>query len=207
MASSISSCPLELSMTTHPSDISSILVRVSLRFSRLSNLSSSSPLDSILESAVRSSTSTRILTSGVGRTLSNILYAKAANLSGRYETAMMYLTKITSSYLLWERFMTPTDLTTSRMYRQEDMIRAGMLSTRRSLPSSLPMAMLRFGCSRTSTLLPGLYSGDVVAIVPIWAVCITAGLIAMLSELLCPGRFDNLTNSMTVAVTMCLLGL
>ena len=53
----------------------------------------------------------------------------------------------------------------------------------------------------------GLYSGDVVAIVPIWAVCITAGFIAMLSELLCPGRFDNLSNSMTVAVAMCLVGL
>ena len=53
----------------------------------------------------------------------------------------------------------------------------------------------------------GLYSGDVVAIVPSWIASVVAGLIAMFSEMLCPGQFDNLSNSMTVAIGMCLLGL
>lgn len=53
----------------------------------------------------------------------------------------------------------------------------------------------------------GLYPGDVTAMVPSWIVCIVAGLIAMLSEMFCPGQLDNLSNSMTVALGMCLLGL
>ena len=53
----------------------------------------------------------------------------------------------------------------------------------------------------------GLYPGDVSAMVPPCVVSVIAGLIAMFSEMLCPGRFDNLSNSMTVALGMCLLGL
>lgn len=53
----------------------------------------------------------------------------------------------------------------------------------------------------------GLYAGDVSAIAPSWIVSAVAGLIAMFSEMLCPGQFDNLSNSMTVAIGMCLLGL
>lgn len=53
----------------------------------------------------------------------------------------------------------------------------------------------------------GLYGGDVSGILPSWAMCLVAGLVACLSELLCPGQYDNLSNSMTVAVAMVLLGL
>jgi len=101
-----------LSTTIHPSDSRSILPRTFSSFSGLSNLSSSSPRDSILLMAVTGSTSTSILTSGVGRTLANILYAIPARSSGRYATAMMYLTNTTSSNPR-ARFILQTDLTTS----------------------------------------------------------------------------------------------
>lgn len=48
--------------------------------------------------AVSASVSTSIATSGIGRTPAITSYARPQTPSGRYATAMTYLTKITSSW-------------------------------------------------------------------------------------------------------------
>lgn len=53
----------------------------------------------------------------------------------------------------------------------------------------------------------GAYAGAVDPIVPIWAASLIAGVVTCISELFCPGAYDNLSNSMTAAIAMCLLGL
>lgn len=53
----------------------------------------------------------------------------------------------------------------------------------------------------------GMYSGTTDAIVPSWAVCVIAGAVASVSEMICPGQYDNLANSLSVALVMVALGL
>ena len=53
----------------------------------------------------------------------------------------------------------------------------------------------------------GYYSGDVTGIIPIWAMCIIAGAVSAVLELLVPGDFDNLAVPLGTAATLCLLGL
>ncbi len=80
-----------------PSDRASIFSLVLLSLSLVSKTSSSSPLSMMRASAVFSSMSTNTFMSGVGKTLSKSLYASFAGPSGRYATAMMYLTNTMSS--------------------------------------------------------------------------------------------------------------
>lgn len=54
----------------------------------------------------------------------------------------------------------------------------------------------------------GFYpTGDSIAIVPVWAVSVIAGFLAMVLETLCPGQYDNLVIPLVVACAMVLLGL
>ncbi len=54
----------------------------------------------------------------------------------------------------------------------------------------------------------GFYpTGDSIAIVPVWAVSVIAGFLAMVLEALCPGQYDNLVIPLVVACAMVLLGL
>ena len=54
----------------------------------------------------------------------------------------------------------------------------------------------------------GFYpTGDSVATVPLWVVCITAGVLASVLEALCPGQYDNIVTPLVVASAMVLLGL
>lgn len=64
--------------------------------------------------------------------------------------------------------------------------------------------MLFYGFLTTAGYYPG---GDSVAIVPIWAVSIIAGLLATVLEAVCPGQYDNIVMPLVVAVAMVLLGL
>lgn len=63
--------------------------------------------------------------------------------------------------------------------------------------------MLFYGCLASS----GLYSGDVVAAVPVPVVCLASGLVATLVEALSPGAYDNLAIPIIVAAAMVPLGL
>ena len=50
-------------------------------------------------------------------------------------------------------------------------------------------------------------SGDSVAIVPVWAVSVIAGVLATLLEAFCPGQYDNIVTPLVVSSAMVLLGL
>ena len=64
--------------------------------------------------------------------------------------------------------------------------------------------MVYYGWLTSAGFYPG---GDSIAIVPVWAVSVIAGLVSMVMEAVCPGQFDNILTPLTVAVTMVLLGL
>jgi len=54
----------------------------------------------------------------------------------------------------------------------------------------------------------GLYSNSSAsAIIPTWGVCIIAGIIAALLEMLTPGDLDNLTVPICVTLALCILGM
>lgn len=61
-----------------------------------------------------------------------------------------------------------------------------------------------YGWLTASGFYPG---GDSVAIIPIWAVSIIAGVIASVLEAICPGQYDNVVIPLVVATVMALLGL
>lgn len=64
--------------------------------------------------------------------------------------------------------------------------------------------MVYYGWLTASGFYPG---GDSVAVVPIWAVSIIAGVIASVLEAVCPGQYDNIAIPIVVAVAMVALGL
>ncbi|MGN0097871.1 MAG: diacylglycerol/polyprenol kinase family protein [Candidatus Methanomethylophilaceae archaeon] len=64
--------------------------------------------------------------------------------------------------------------------------------------------MVYYGWLTSAGYYPG---GDSIAVVPIWAASIVAGLVSTVVEAVCPGQLDNIVNPMAVAVTMVLLGL
>lgn len=51
------------------------------------------------------------------------------------------------------------------------------------------------------------HTGPVTAIIPIWAVCIVAGVVASVVETFSPGQADNITIPLSVAIVCVLLGL
>lgn len=54
----------------------------------------------------------------------------------------------------------------------------------------------------------GLYSNSSAsAIIPTWSVCIIAGIVATLLEMLTPGDYDNLTVPICVTLALCILGM
>lgn len=53
----------------------------------------------------------------------------------------------------------------------------------------------------------GLFSDPVDPVVPVSLACLTAGALAAISEMLCPGQLDNIANPLLVAFAMALMGL
>lgn len=51
------------------------------------------------------------------------------------------------------------------------------------------------------------HTGSVTAVIPMWSVCILSGLLASVTETVCPGNSDNLAIPILVAVMCVLLGL
>ena len=64
--------------------------------------------------------------------------------------------------------------------------------------------MAFYGWLTASGFYPG---GDSVAVLPIWAVAVVAGVLASLLEAVCPGQYDNIVIPLVVATAMTALGL